>query len=48
MIDWGFAIKIAAGGFGMVFFLLVLLSIIVWGMSRLILRLARNKAKPQA
>jgi Na+-transporting methylmalonyl-CoA/oxaloacetate decarboxylase gamma subunit len=31
MIDWGFAIRIAAGGFGMVFFLLVLLSIIVWG-----------------
>jgi len=48
MTDWGFALQIAAGGFGMVFFLLVVLAIIVWVTSRVILRLARDKAKPQA
>jgi len=48
MIDWSFALRIAAGGFGMVFFLLVILSIIVWAGSQLILRLTRDKAKPSA
>ncbi len=47
MIDWGFAIQVAAGGFGMVFFLLLLLSIVVWATSRVVLWLTRNKAKPQ-
>ena len=45
MIDWGFAFKIAAGGFGMVFFLLVLLAVFVWAASRIILRLSKDKAK---
>ncbi len=45
MIDWGLAVKIAAGGFTMVFFLLTVLSVIIWGVSRIILRLANNKAK---
>ncbi|MBN1151659.1 MAG: hypothetical protein JXA58_00480 [Dehalococcoidia bacterium] len=48
MIDWSFALRVAAGGFGMVFFLLVVLSFIVWGTSRAILRLTRDKAKPPA
>lgn len=48
MIDWDFAIRIAAGGFGMVFFLLVLLSVIVWATSQVILRLSRDKTKPQS
>lgn len=45
MTDWGFAIQIAAGGFIMVFFLLALLSVIIWAASRMILRAAKNKAK---
>lgn len=45
--DWGFAIQIAAGGFGMVFFLLVLLAVIVWATSKVIVRLTKDKAKPQ-
>ena len=45
MTDWDFAIRIAAGGFGMVFFLLALLSLLVWITSRLIVRLTRGKAK---
>ena len=48
MTDWGFAIQIAAGGFGMVFFLLALLSAIVWATSKVILRLTRGKTKPQS
>jgi Na+-transporting methylmalonyl-CoA/oxaloacetate decarboxylase gamma subunit len=48
MVDWGFAVQVAAGGFGMVFFLLVLLSIIVWATSKVILRLTKDKAKPQS
>jgi|GEM_PF-2272866 len=47
MSDWGFAIQIAAGGFGMVFFLLLLLSLIVWATSKVVLRLTKDKAKPQ-
>ncbi|TFH37490.1 MAG: hypothetical protein E4G93_00165 [Dehalococcoidia bacterium] len=46
MIDWDLAVKIAAGGFGMVFFLLVLLSVFVSAASRVILRLSKDKAKP--
>ena len=48
MNDWGFAIRIAAGGFGMVFFLLVVLSVIVSATSRLILRFSKEKTKPQS
>ncbi len=45
MTDWGLAVKIAAGGFAMVFFLLTVLSLIIWGVSRILLRAANNKAK---
>ena len=44
MIDWDFAVKIAAGGFGMVFLLLAILQAIVWSASRLIIRMSKNKA----
>lgn len=30
MVDWGLAIRIAGGGFGLVFMLLALLGISVW------------------
>ena len=30
MVDWDLAVKIAAGGFGLVFLLLTLLSLSVW------------------
>lgn len=29
MIDWGLAIKIAGGGFGMVFMILIILQVVV-------------------
>ena len=48
MSDWGFAIQIAAGGFGMVFFLLLILSVIVWVTSQVILRLNKDKTKSQS
>jgi Na+-transporting methylmalonyl-CoA/oxaloacetate decarboxylase gamma subunit len=45
MTDWDFAVRIAAGGFGLVFILLALLSGLVWTVSRLILRFSRDKPK---
>ena len=30
MIDWSLAVKIAAGGFGLVFIILVILGFVVW------------------
>jgi len=30
MVDWGLAIKIACGGFGMVFIILAILCLSVW------------------
>ena len=37
MTDWGLAIKIAGGGFGVVFLTLVVLAVVIWVMG-LILR----------
>lgn len=45
MIDWDFAVRIAAGGFGLVFLLLALLAGLVWAGSRLLLRLSGDKPK---
>lgn len=45
MIDWGFAVRIAAGGFSLVFLLLALLAGLVWVGSRLLLRLSGDKPK---
>lgn len=44
MTDWDFAIRIAAGGLGMVFLLLAILQVLVWAGSRLIVRASKNKA----
>ena len=30
MVDWNLAVKIAAGGFGLVFIILVILGVTVW------------------
>jgi len=45
MTDWDFAVRIAAGGFGLVFILLALLSGLVYVVSRLILRFSADKPK---
>lgn len=45
MIDWGFAIQIAAGGFGMVFLLLVILAVLITLGARLVTRTAKEKGK---
>ena len=45
MIDWGFAVRIAAGGFSLVFLLLALLAVLAWVGSQLILRLSGDKPK---
>jgi len=45
MTDWDFAVRIAAGGFGLVFILLALLSGLVYVVSRLILRFSGDKPK---
>jgi len=43
MTDWDFAIRIAAGGLGMVFLLLAILQVLVWAGSRLIVRTSKAK-----
>jgi Na+-transporting methylmalonyl-CoA/oxaloacetate decarboxylase gamma subunit len=45
MIDWGLAVEIAAGGFGMVFFLLVVLALLIMAGARLVARSAKEKDK---
>jgi len=47
MTDWGFAVQIAAGGFGMVFLLLTLLAIMVAAGARLIARYSADKTQGQ-
>jgi len=39
MIDWNLAIKIAGGGFGMVFILLILLAVSVWVIKEVVIRI---------
>lgn len=46
MIDWGYALYIAGGGFGTVFILLAVLAVIVWATSRLIVYFTREKSNP--
>ena len=45
MTDWGFAIQIAAGGFGMVFLLLAVLAVMVSVGAKLIARSEKGKAE---
>jgi len=45
MTDWGIAVKIAAGGFGMVFLLLAILSIQVKITSLVVKKCVKTKPK---
>lgn len=45
MIDWGFAVQIAAGGFGMVFLLLVILAVLITLGARILTRTTKEKGK---
>lgn len=42
MVDWGSAAKIALYGFGVVFLVLSALAAILWGVSKIILKLERR------
>ena len=44
MTDWGLAIKIACGGFGLVFIILVILGISAWLTKIITERIAKNKS----
>ena len=44
-VDWGFAGQVGGMGFGMVFFLLVVLAIIVWFTGMVINKLSAEKNK---
>jgi len=46
MIDWSFAMKIAAGGFGLVFMLLTLLAVVIWLSKEVIERLFTHGRAP--
>ena len=43
MVDWALATKIAGAGFGIVFLVLIILAMVLWGVSRLIQSLRRGK-----
>ena len=42
MVDWNLAVKIAAGGFGLVFLLLTLLSLSVWATKEVLARIEKG------
>lgn len=42
MIEWGTVAQIALSGFGVVFLVLGLLAVILWGASKIILRLEQR------
>ena len=42
-VDWGFAGQVGGMGFGMVFFLLVILAIVIWSTGRVINKLSVGK-----
>ncbi len=44
MIDWGYILYVAGGGFGIVFIIVSILAFIVWGASRLIIWFSREKS----
>ena len=44
-VDWGFAGQVGGMGFGMVFFLLVILAIIVWFTGLMLNRFSTEKSK---
>lgn len=43
MIDWGYALYVAAGGFGTVFVIIAILAIIVWATSRIVIHFTKEK-----
>ena len=45
MIDWGLVAKIAGGGFGVTIFVLVILSLIIWGIGIALRRIAGRSGK---
>jgi hypothetical protein len=44
MTDWGLAIKIACGGFGLIFIILVILSISAWLTKVITERIVKDKS----
>ena len=44
-VDWGFAGQVGAAGFGMVFFLLVLLAIVIWLTGLILNKVSADKNK---
>ncbi len=42
MIDWGLVTQIALSGFGVVFLVLGLVAVILWGASKIILKLEQR------
>ncbi len=44
MVDWNLVAKIAGGGYGITFLVLIVISLLTWGMSLIVLRL-KNEGK---
>ncbi len=44
-IDWGFAGQVGAVGFGMVFFLLILLAVVIWLTGLILNKVSTDKNK---
>ena len=44
-VDWGFAGQVGGAGFGMVFVLLIILSIVIWLTGRLVSKTGSTKNK---
>lgn len=44
-IDWGFAAVVGSVGFGMVFFLLIVLGIFIWVVGRLLTKISAAENK---
>lgn len=42
-IDWGFAGQVGAAGFGMVFFLLIVLAVVIWLTGLILNKIAAKK-----
>ncbi len=45
MIDWNLAVKIAGGGFGMVFIILVILAGVVWVTKIVVAKINRGEPR---
>jgi uncharacterized membrane protein len=47
MIDWNKVAEIAGGGYGMTFFVLIALSLVVWIVGLIMVRLSRRKKQDE-